>query len=608
MRWANPVEYFSQRQESYLHNPEGRVSIGPDFFTKAIDEYNDWREAWWREAIQNAVDAGARNVLLHTIFIAEDGSQTNHGNAKYVDVVCDDDGSGMTEEIVLNKFLVLRESGKPAGSATAGGFGKAKELLLFGWIGWQIHTNNLLFAGAGADYRWDEAPPRRGTRIVARMPVGKYADSGHAIDVIKKSYLPRVRFFVNDDEYKADTRAGKLVRDIAEGKIEIFYKRGDKEDRPGIFVRDRTGLLMFCHRPPSDFVGVVVAQLTAPSIEMLTSNRDSFVREYRYSFEDYISELAKDMRSAVKPKKNLFKKKYEGSGKFSGSSPARLQERIAAGLMTFKPMAHGARGGSNFSPEQIRAIMDAMRGVGVTTDNDNIPYTPHALPSPGDTEITGGTPYIGGGAILPGSPPNTRLDPGLDLRPTLDMLLPMLQIPIGDAAHTEALIKQISWEPDFYIVNEIEWFHVSNKFEPRSMAPRLRMLARFWAGLVRFVLMQVGSDRNYGVGWHFSKVDEWSDSYTQASHLQDENGEHWVMLNPFVNGDPKLGEFWSLANIKHVNFLYALAIHECVHLNASRSYHDEAFADTFTQYVAKTANRGAAIEKIRRAVVMRGVR
>jgi hypothetical protein len=133
------------------------------------------------------------------------------------------------------------------------------------------------------------------------------------------------------------------------------------------------------------------------------------------------------------------------------------------------------------------------------------------------------------------------------------------------------------------------------------------MLARFWAGLVRFVLMQVGSDRNYGVGWHFSKVDEWSDSYTQASHLQDENEEHWVMLNPFVNGDPKLGKFWSLADIKHVNFLYALAIHECVHLNANRSYHDEAFADTFTQYVAKTANRGAAIEKIRRAVVSRGV-
>src|SRR5271157_2922399 len=53
-------------------NPEIKGTIGEDerIYTKALREYGDqgdqgWRSCWWREAIQNAVDAVATVIKLN---------------------------------------------------------------------------------------------------------------------------------------------------------------------------------------------------------------------------------------------------------------------------------------------------------------------------------------------------------------------------------------------------------------------------------------------------------------------------------------------------------------------------------------------------------------
>src|SRR5579875_1073884 len=52
--------------ERAVYEPGGprRITIGREFFITALKDYDDWPLKWWREAVQNAVDAGGRQVAL----------------------------------------------------------------------------------------------------------------------------------------------------------------------------------------------------------------------------------------------------------------------------------------------------------------------------------------------------------------------------------------------------------------------------------------------------------------------------------------------------------------------------------------------------------------
>ena len=44
----------------------GTISLSPRFFENELKAYSDWREAFWRELVQNSVDAGCRNIDIHS--------------------------------------------------------------------------------------------------------------------------------------------------------------------------------------------------------------------------------------------------------------------------------------------------------------------------------------------------------------------------------------------------------------------------------------------------------------------------------------------------------------------------------------------------------------
>src|SRR5208337_3452104 len=87
----------SNRHRVTEQSTQRTITIGPEFFITALKDYNDWPLKWWREAVQNAVDAGGHNVAL--------GADKQPDGTMLVS--CDDDGRGMDEETIIKKFLVL---------------------------------------------------------------------------------------------------------------------------------------------------------------------------------------------------------------------------------------------------------------------------------------------------------------------------------------------------------------------------------------------------------------------------------------------------------------------------------------------------------------------
>jgi hypothetical protein len=482
------------------------ITIGAEFFVTALKDYKDWRIKWWREAIQNAVDAGARNVDLGSRQ-DPDGTMT---------VWCDDDGSGMDEQTILNKFLVLGGTTKIGDGGVAGGFGKAKELLLLPWIGWKIHSRETIVDGSGIDYTTSRAPMRKGTRLEVAMPADKNTDGAVAIAFVQRCDLPNVSFKVNGEPVKAALSGGRLVQSVT-GKVDLYFIPSS-ERQPDLYVRAK-GLYMF-DRYIGDIPGFLIAELTAPSIDILTANRDGF-RDWMVAREiDELGErIAKDTRSALRGG-NLLRQKFEGTGKF------RARDRAADLLYRIGPRpAVGALTDQN-TDALVQAVNDFAKREGEQQQGQ-----------------VGGLP----------SPDGARA---------------MLDQKFLGPDQLEAAIKQLVWEPDFFLVNDVESFTIPKKFFPATMTPTVLKLAKSWVELVRYVMMQLGSDEKFGVGFIFSEE-------TAAAALSEKSREgdreQWVMLNPVkdlrsLRGDISRMDVWRPAQDQDLKWLYAAAIHECTHI------------------------------------------
>ncbi len=158
------------------------------------------------------------------------------------------------------------------------------------------------------------------------------------------------------------------------------------------------------------------------------------------------------------------------------------------------------------------------------------------------------------------------------------------------------------WKPDFFVINEIENWKVPKKFFPETMTPRVFKLAKTWTELVRFVLIQLGSTTNFGVGFQFS-------TETAASAIEDENEdgekESWIMLNPFKDFSRR-DKIWSPSKDDDLDWLYAAAIHEATHVADNIERHDESFAAALTINMARCARGQRKIRQIAASVRGRG--
>ncbi|MHD0644656.1 ATP-binding protein [Pseudomonas aeruginosa] len=268
----------------------GSVRLTPDHFRKEKNDYRIWELAWFREALQNSLDAGSTKISF-TI-------QNDEENPGHILVVCEDNGVGMDRHTLLHKFLTMGGSQKADGSI--GGFGKAKSLLAFAHPVFEIATQDELCSGVYCDFKIAKVSERRkGVKLSVRM--SRKETSVSTLDyyfktVIANSNLPEaVEITLNsvpvkcepvENEFSIDTTLGHLkFRDLPEGNS---YSK--------LWIRMR-GLAMFEVSISSRGNGCAfsgVLDLSGDSLDILTSNRDGLSENHTAELNKIVQDLVND--------------------------------------------------------------------------------------------------------------------------------------------------------------------------------------------------------------------------------------------------------------------------------------------------------------------------
>lgn len=266
-------------QETY----ESQVTLPRDYFAKAKREYSNWVFSWWREATQNSVDSGAKNIHF-TIDVDEKGQ---------IVVSCKDDGCGMSESVLRDVFLALGGTNK--GNGATGGFGYAKVILLFAHLKYQIRSNEFVVNGEGGNYTLATSDtPIKGTIITVVIGDSSTVTNvrNQLIDFLNHSTVSDVKFSINGESHKIKEIIHAYKVDTSIGLLQ-FSDCSRDYSRLAIRVN---GLAMFYHdvfvSSSSTFTGTL--DLNRPSIEILTSNRDSLIGEYSRTLNDITTTLGNE--------------------------------------------------------------------------------------------------------------------------------------------------------------------------------------------------------------------------------------------------------------------------------------------------------------------------
>lgn len=517
------------------------MTISPEFFSGALNDYENWPIKWWREAVQNAVDARAANVALAVNDMGDE-----------VLVSCDDDGIGMDRQTLIDKFLSLGASGKRGDAGAKGGFGKAKEMLLLPWRRWTVETRDTRVSGVGISYSVETIPFRKGTRLEVAMPADKATSLDLAVEFLDRCHLPNVTFhlssyFVSTAEEtrftkRAAAKPGKFLREIG-GKARLYH---DKKAARGCLIRTG-GLWMHSRWVPDEVEGLIVVELTGPSIELLSANRDS-IRDWNLmrGLDAFIGELSADTKSALR-EKDKSRKVYSGAGKFQAKPPAAIEaDLLAASTGAVETAQVVSRGEMRLDATVVRRLAEAL-GLNVNAT---------------EAQLGSGTVHVGAA-------------------PAAVAATVLANTTVRGQEHVERALRQLAWQPDFLVVNNrMGGWKPPAGMLPERMNRKALHLAKVWTELCRFVLIALGSDSRFGVGWIFDP---------QVGAQYDREGDaHWLLLQPYRR-DTDADVLLDPRDPAQLAYLVACAIHEVTHMADGVVLHNEAFAGAMTRNVARCA-------------------
>lgn len=290
------------------------VKVPYSYFVKsAQNDYQYPREAFFREFLQNSVDAGSKNIELK---IYEKDGKT------YFE--CVDDGCGMTEDIIRNKLLTLGETSKEGTGAT-GGFGVAKILIYFSHPSYEIYTQDNIVKGSGGCYTIEKNSEYvKGTRSIVEINTSVFRTSyleDYVITEISRSFLPNVNITLNGNLIPADHKRGRQIAEI-DDSITIHKKNLSDTTSEYVLVRVN-GLHMFkiyC----GEHKFQLVVELKNYSTKILTTNRDGLRYEWSDKVSKAIQEICQDpSKEKTKSKTNYYK------GKSTRISPVKIEETIS---------------------------------------------------------------------------------------------------------------------------------------------------------------------------------------------------------------------------------------------------------------------------------------
>ena len=278
--------YFVNEFNKTMKEISGQVGLPDGYFLKmAKADYRDYRSALWREIFQNSIDAGATRITV-----------TWDENSRTIKI--DDDGCGMDLDTLQNKLLVLGGSKKAEGAT--GAFGKAKELELFSWDMYELHTKNLLLTGSGNEYTIVEVPEYFdgcSIKLIIQEDEDFQYITGFAKAVAQKMETSCI-INVDGNVIECAAPKGKLIKTLDCGSI---YVNEDLEATNYAKIR-MNGIWMFDQYAGQNTPHITL-ELSGSSIASLNSNRDGMKDCCLDEANKFFNRLASDRQSALFPEK-----------------------------------------------------------------------------------------------------------------------------------------------------------------------------------------------------------------------------------------------------------------------------------------------------------------
>jgi hypothetical protein len=130
--------------------------VVPDksFFVKERDSfYSSWVLSFWRELMQNSVDAGAKTIRITVAETRQKGSFGRTPPPKTATrVIFADDGCGMDAKTLDEVYFRMGGTTKQDDDTSVGGFGRARLMTNFSQVRYSIETRDRFVEGDGAEF------------------------------------------------------------------------------------------------------------------------------------------------------------------------------------------------------------------------------------------------------------------------------------------------------------------------------------------------------------------------------------------------------------------------------------------------------------------------
>lgn len=219
------------------------IKFDADYFRTTVRQESRYHLAWrWvKETLQNAVDAKAKEI----VYVFDQRDRTFEVT---------DDGIGMTEDIILNKFLAI--GGTKKSGTHVGGFGDAKKVVCFCWDSWTLESNKSFLSSEmlGVEPIRKSKTSRQGTRIRAVMD--DCFDVEQAVSYIRLCEVRNVKIKAyevdmdgNRSEIKLSKFAiGKPLESLDFGELYLAKSTDRNAERLSACVVRVNGLAMFYYK------------------------------------------------------------------------------------------------------------------------------------------------------------------------------------------------------------------------------------------------------------------------------------------------------------------------------------------------------------------------
>lgn len=260
-----------------------QVAIPATHFTHSVKKnYQEHQSALIREFLQNSVDAGSS----HISFLFDKNDRT---------LAIIDNGCGMSKDVLISALLTM--SGTYKGENSIGGFGAAKEILLFQHHNYKVSTRKdgitTTVMGHQLEYDFiddfiDDYMNGDGTVFIIAFHDDYNLESFEDIAI---EYL-------HDCEVVSEISWNHELIDSHKKCHHLIDKNIDwadvyaKEVDSSIAVVRINGVKMFSLHISSDFE--IIIEVTKPSTEILTVNRDGFSWAYQKELTDLVCQMAID--------------------------------------------------------------------------------------------------------------------------------------------------------------------------------------------------------------------------------------------------------------------------------------------------------------------------